>query len=98
VNNGITYGTEIGNRNLKGKVVDWPEDFKLDVAVNGKIIKTFTYEEYKALVGEIAYNESFYPLVDDKDIATGTVEIGLRIRSEQSPKNAAFQITHIYWA
>ena len=96
VNNGIKYG-EDGNRLLGGKVTDWPDDFEIDIAVNGKIIKTYGYEEFKAKIGEIAYNESFYPLVDDKE-ATGNVEVGIRIRSEKDPHLAAIGITHIYWA
>jgi len=96
VNNGIKYG-EDGNRLLGGKVTDWPDDFEIDIAVNGKIIKTYGYEEFKAKIGEIAYNESFYPLMDDKDV-TGDVEIGVRIRSEKDPHIAAIAFTHIYWA
>jgi hypothetical protein len=50
-----------------------------------------------ARTGEIAYNESFYPLVDDKSV-TGDVELGLRMRSEKDPRVAGMAVTHIYWA
>merc|ERR1711957_719409 len=81
VNNGI------GGRLLGGKVEAWPDDTFFDIAVNGKIVKTYNYEEMMARTGEIAYNESFYPLVDDKSV-TGNVELGLRMRSEKDPRVA----------
>jgi len=90
VNNGI------GGR-LLGKVEAWPDDLFFDIAVNGKIVKTYNYEEMMAKTGEIAYNESFYPLVDDKSV-TGDVELGLRMRSEKDPRMAGMAVTHIYWA
>lgn len=96
VNNGIAYDQD-GGRLLGGKVEDWPDDFFVDIAVNGKIIKTYNYEEMKAKIGEIAYNESYYPLMDDKDV-TGDVELGIRLRSEKDPRVASMAVTHIYWA
>lgn len=99
VNNGITLGE---GRNLEATVGDLPEDFFLDIAVNGEITRTYNYEEFKALTKEIAYNQAFYPLVNDESLVTGdepeAVEIGLRIRSESNPKDASFSLTHIYYA
>ena len=97
-NNGMTYDDE--NRNLgKQKLPPWPTDFMIDVAVNGKIVKSYTGEEYYKFAFPIAYMEAFYPLVDDKSIVTGEpVEIGIRLRSQISPKDAGFALTHVYYA
>jgi len=99
VNDGIALGE---GRKLGGNVKDLPEDFFLDIAVNGKITRTYNYEEFKVLTKEIAYNQAFYPFVNDESLVTGdepeAVELGLRIRSESSPKDASFSLTHIYYA
>lgn len=99
VNNGVDLEGG-GNRNLKAPPKDWPTDFKLDVAVNGKIIKTYTYEEYKEYTKEMSHNEAFYPLLNDDTLGgdeSVEIELGLRIRSESSPLDASFGITHIYY-
>ncbi len=133
----MTQGwTEVNNGEGRRRLTkDWPEDFKLDVAVDGNIIKTYNYDEMKEFgecdtskipslsIGsfihfyffpsdhlhlfpnaakEMAHNEAFYPLVDDENIVPGNeakeVELGLRIRSDSSPFDAAFGLTHIYYA
>ena len=87
---------------MKAKPLPWPDDLQVDVAVNGEIIKVFDLEDMDRMREEIAYNEAFYPLVDDKDLVKGDeaepVELGLRLRSMKDPRNAGFQITHIYYA
>jgi hypothetical protein len=93
VNNGMEGYRE---RELGGKVTDIPEDFELDIAVNGKILTTYNYTEWKEFTKEYAYNEAFYPLVNDASV-TGDVELGLRIRSEINKQYASFGVTHIYW-
>ena len=91
-----------GGRKLGGKVIPWPDDVKVDIAINGKIIKTHDKEEFSVWTAEIAYNEAFYPLLDDKDFLTGNdrknVEVGFRIRSESDPLNAGISFTHVYYA
>jgi hypothetical protein len=94
------YEEENEPRKLKGPVIDWPQDFRLEVAINGKIVKIYTYTELIPYTKEVAYNEAFYPIIDDKSIATGDVELGLRIRSDlhTNPYHASFELTHLYWA
>ena len=95
VNNG-------GRRELKTPVPEWPDDTMVDIAANGKILKSFNKEEWMQWKEQIAYNEAFYPLLDDKDLVKGDkaepVELGFRIRSETNPRGAAISITHIYYA
>ena len=102
VNNGTTNGGEGDERRLGPPPKPWPEDFELDIAVNGKIIKTYNHTEFFKFTKEISYNEAFYPLVDDDNLISGdkaeSVELGIRIRSELAPRDAAFGITHIYYA
>lgn len=45
VNNGIEL--QGGSRNLA--IADWPEDMEVDIAVNGKILKTYNYTEFKPM-------------------------------------------------
>jgi hypothetical protein len=94
VNNGVHFDN---GRDLKKKIADWPEDTHVDIAINGKIVKTYNGTEFLSLGPEISYNEAFYPLLDDKELASGDVELGIRIRSEIDPHNAGFALTHIYY-
>lgn len=100
VNNGVALNG--GSRNLKGATPDYPEDFELDIAVNGQIVNTMNYTEFKAMTPNMAYNEAFFLLVDDESIVAGDeyeeVKLGLRIRSETAPLDAPFSVTHIYYA
>lgn len=84
------------DRLLKAPPLDWPEDFEIDIAVNGKIVKTYDYATFKPFTAEYAYNEAFYPLIDDPAVQ-GDVELGVRIRSTINPQYASFTFTHIYW-
>ncbi len=47
VNNGVALNG--GSRDLKGATPDYPEDFELDIAVNGQIVNTMNYTEFKAM-------------------------------------------------
>ncbi len=98
VNNGTT--DDGGRRNLRKKAVipSWPADMMIDVAVNGKIVKTYPVAEYDPYRTPITYMEAFYPMLDDKSIAGTNVEIGFRLRSEENPRDAGISITHIYYA
>ena len=95
VNNGVHFDN---GRELKTPPKEWPEDFHVDIAINGKIVKTYNGTEFLSLGPEIAYNEAFYPLLDDKELASGDVELGFRMRSEIDPRVAALAFTHIYYA
>lgn len=84
-------------RNLGGYVPPFPDDLAIDIAINGKIITTWDKTMVDKLKVEIAYNEAFYPLLDDENI-TGDVELALRTRSEADPKAAGWTVTHVYWS
>jgi len=80
----------------------WPEDFELDISVNGTISKTFSRDELMKYTSEMAHAEVFIPLINDENLVSGDasvpIELGIRIRSELSPKDAAFSLSHIYYA
>jgi hypothetical protein len=96
VNDGMTDGE---GRELKRVPPPWPEDFMIDIAVNGKIHKSYTKEEWYKYAEPIAYNNAMYPLVDDKSfVGSGAIEIGIRLRSESNPRNAGMNLSHIYFA
>jgi hypothetical protein len=92
----INNGIEGYRRKLGGKVTDWPEDIEIDIAVNNKIVNSYDYETFKTFTKEFAYNEAYYPLIDDETI-TGDIELGIRMRSTINPQHASFGVTHIYW-
>lgn len=101
VNNGINFDADNKDRKLKAPVKPLPDDFQLDIAVNGNIIKTWNHTTFMEHTKEAAYNEAFYPFIDDESIVSGDepeeIEVGLRIRSESNPKDASFGITHFYY-
>ncbi len=84
-------------RNLGGKVLPFPDDLAIDISINGKIISTWDKTMVDKLKVEIAYNEAFYPILDDENI-TGDVEFAIRTRSEADPKMAGWTVTHVYWS
>lgn len=89
---------EIGSRNLGG-AKPYPDDMKLDIAVNGKIYDTWDKEKFMLDSKELSYNEAFYKLItNDTSVNGKNVEFGLRIRSESDPKGAGLGIAHIYWS
>jgi hypothetical protein len=86
-------------RNLKAAPIPFPDDFLFDIAVNGQIHDTWDKEKFMEYAKEIAYNQAFYPLVDDEKFkGAGAVELSIRFRSEKDPTNAACTITHLYYA
>lgn len=103
VNNGMNFDTGTGgkDRNLKAPPIPFPDDFQLDIALNGRIIKSWDRAKFMEYSKEVAYNEAFYIFVDDENIVSGDepeeIEFGLRIRSEENPKDASFGITHFYY-
>jgi len=95
----LTPLNEDGNRKL-GNIAqnEYPDDFKFDIAVNGKIVDTWDKEKFMShAYPEMAYNNAFFPLVTDESLR-GPVELGLRVSSTINPKVAGLTVTHIYWA
>lgn len=88
-----------GDRNrMLGNAIPYPDDVKFEIAVNGKIVKTWLHDEFMShAYPEMAYNQGMYPLVTDESL-TGPVELGLRITSESNPRGAGLSVTHIYYA
>lgn len=104
-NNELTKGwTEVNNgevrRSLGGHFSEWPDDFKVDIAVNGKIVKTWNFDDMKELRKEVQHNEAFYPMVDDKNLAgeEKDVELAIRLSSSIDPRLAGLSLTHLYYA
>ena len=90
-----------GQRNL-GKVDPWPDDVKLDIAINGKIVSTWDWDYFESINKSVAYNMAFYKFFDNENFTQNAegepVEFGLRIRSESNPKKAGLAISHLYYA
>ena len=78
----------------------YPDDVKMDIAVNGKIYDTWDKDKIMSnAYPELAYNEAIYRLVtNDMSVNGKNVEFGLRMRSESDPKGAGLGVTHIYWS
>jgi len=88
-------------RQTGGHVEPLADDFKLDIAIDGKIYRTMEYEEFMKYTKEIAYNEAFFPLIDNEEtVRESGVELGLRARSEMKLHGGrtSFSVTHIYYA
>lgn len=98
VNNGEVINSE-GGRSL-GKVTEFPEDVKVEWAINGKIVLTWDLDDIKELRLEVQHNIAFYPIIDDKTVAGGMkdVELALRISSQIDPRLAGMGLTHLYYA
>jgi len=100
-----TNSFETDHRELKAKVPPFPSDFRFDVAINGKIVKSFNKEEFMEASKEIMHNVALYPFLDDEEMAKRTngkddetMELGIRVSSAQNPREAVVTITHLYWA
>merc|ERR1712165_574259 len=87
VNNGEVVNGE-GTRSLGGKVTEFPDDVKVEWAINGKVVTTWDLDDIKEYRKETQHNIAFYPIVDSKDLAGGMkdVELALRISSETEPR------------
>ena len=97
--NGRALGSEDNERNL-GKAIEYPDDVKLDIAINGKIYATWDKEKIMSnAYPELAYNEAVYKFAtNDPSVNGKNVELGLRITSASSPKGAGLGVAHIYWS
>jgi hypothetical protein len=79
-----------------------PPDFKMDVAINGKITRTWSREEWVRYTQEYTKNCALWPLLDDESMAQRDwegepVEVAIRFRSESKPKQW-YCISHVYYA
>lgn len=87
-------------RNLGKSIIPWPDDIMIDIAIDGKIVAT-KHKDFSE-IDAMAYNQGIYPLLNDESLIDGddpkALELGIRIRSETNPKDAALSISHIYYA
>jgi len=77
------------------------DDFKFDIAIDGKIIKTMNNTEFRLMAHEVAYNEAIFTLYDDEStIEESGVELAIRIRSDiqDDTTHTGISITHLYYA
>jgi len=82
------------------------KDLKMDVAINGKITKTFDAEEWRKYIGEMSKNCAVWPILDDESMAERDwdegdegepVEVGIRFRIDSQP-HQGYCISHVYYA
>ena len=104
VNNGKTNDVK---RLLKAKIPEYPDDFKFDIAINGKIVSTWDKKTFMNYAAEIMHNVAIFPIHIDDEMAKRkrpegdlgeTIELGLRVTSAKNPRGSAVTITHLYWA
>ena len=94
---------EEGQRDLKATFEQTvPRDLKMDIALNGKIVKTMEYDEWKTHSAEFVKNVALWPILDDismaeRDWEGEPVEVGIRFHSQLKP-NQGFCISHVYYA
>jgi len=77
------------------------DDFEFDIALDGRIVKTWNATEYKRLAAEISYNEAIFPIYDDENtVEPDGVQLAFRVRSASTDPKAhrAISITHIYYS
>lgn len=94
VSSNDTLATE-RERRLDG-ADDFPEDWKFDFAINGKIT-TWTKEEFLARRGRPQRIVEVVTLVDDPNFPKGSVEVAIRTRGCDRDV-CAIAIPQIYWA
>lgn len=104
VNEGVG-GTEGRQRDLKKKVVPpLPDDFHIEVAVNGVITKRFNNTETRLALfaAEVAYNVAITVLLDDEERAKKNVaediELGIRITTPVTGRKYPVAFSHLYYA
>ena len=86
-------------RRTGGKVTPLPDDFELDIAINGRIWKTMNVTEFMVYTKEVAYNQAIFTLYDDETtVEENGVELSLRVRCSHSTVHTGISITHIYYA
>merc|ERR1712161_171318 len=91
--------TKSGNgRRMNREMI--PDDFEMDIAIDGKIIKVMKKEEPTK-------NCAIWPLLDDKEMAERNqkegkegepMEVGIRYRSKSQPTGFTFCFSHLYYA
>jgi len=79
-------------------------DFFMDIAVNGKIIKSMGKDEWVKYTPEHAKICAVWPVLNDEDMAKRRddwdgeeIELAIRFRSDEKPQQS-FCISHIYYA
>jgi len=96
-----------GRRRLKITIEQLvPDDFEMDIAINGVITKTMQREEWVSHTHEFIKNCAVWPLLDDETMAEKDwkegeegepVEVGIRFRSQKMPQQN-YCISHVYYA
>jgi len=93
-------------RKLLGPDDRVPQDFKMDVAINGKLHKTWEREEWLKYAGEASKNCAVWPIFVDESMAMRDwkegdegepVEVAIRFRIESEPQRG-YCISHVYYA
>ena len=79
-----------------------PTDLEMDIAINGKIIKTMDREEFIGNTREYVKNVALFPLLNDESMAQKDwkgerMEVAIRFRTEKSPQQT-YCLSHIYYA
>jgi len=98
--------TKSGNgRRMNSEMI--PDDFEMDIAIDGKIIKVMKKEEWSLYKVEPTKNCAIWPLLDDKEMAERNqkegkegepMEVGIRYRSKSQPTGFNFCFSHLYYA
>jgi len=92
-----------GRRGLKAPPPPLPDDFTIEVAVNGEVLYKVDEEGLKARCspkGEIAYNVSVCKFVDNPELASNNnnnnMEVAIRVTG--SGRESVLAISHVYYA
>uniref|UniRef100_A0A7S4K3H2 Uncharacterized protein n=1 Tax=Odontella aurita TaxID=265563 RepID=A0A7S4K3H2_9STRA len=93
------------NRNLKAPPPAIPDDWKFEIAINGKMHKVMDKNEFMSHAVEIVKNWAIWPLMDDvewskKDWGNSEgedVEVAVRMSSVSMPRRS-LRISHVYYA
>ena len=89
-------------RSLGGRVSPMPDDMKFEVAIDGKIVKTWDHDEFMSYGKEVVKNFALWPLLDEVEWAKGNgggkdVEVAIRLRSEAG-RECQLGVSHVYYA
>jgi hypothetical protein len=96
----VNNGRVDARRRLKPPPPPLPDDFRLEVAVDGELSHTYTGDEFKNLTEpHIAYNVPFTVLLDDEELVkNGKRDIEVSLRIVGGGRESVLGITHIYYA
>jgi hypothetical protein len=104
----MDFNEEDEHRNLGGKAKQdkqIPKDLEMDIAINGKLVKTMKYDEWLPYTKEIVKNVAVWPLLDDismaeRDWEGEAVEAAIRFRTkpEIGQKIYPYCVSHVYYA